>query len=77
MRKSAYLSKCLVQAFKKISQKQISEKIQNLLKEIYELEIGLKTPDMGKLSMTKNSVLSMILQLSDREKITKWRQFRY
>ena len=51
MRKSAYLSKCLVQAFKKISQKQISEKIQNLLKEIYELVIDLKNPHMGKISM--------------------------
>ena len=51
MRKSAYLSKCLVQAFKKISQKQISEKIQNLLKEIYELSMDFKIPDLGKISM--------------------------
>ena len=51
MRKSAYLSKCLVQAFKKISQKQISEKIQNLLKEIYELSMDFTIPDFGKISM--------------------------
>ena len=51
MRKSAYLSKCLVQAFKKISQKQISEKVQNLLKEIYELSMDFEIPDLGKISM--------------------------
>ena len=43
--------KCLIGDFKKISQKQISEKIQKNIKEIYELVIDLKIPDMGKISM--------------------------
>ena len=37
--------------FKKISQKQTIEKIQNLLKEIYERVIDLTIPDMGKIIM--------------------------
>jgi hypothetical protein len=43
------LSKCLIGDFKKILQKQISEKIENLLKEIYELSMDLKIPDLGKI----------------------------
>ena len=45
------LNKCLIRDFQKILQKQISEKIQNLLKEIYELMIDLKIPHIGKISM--------------------------
>ena len=46
-----YLTKCLIGDFKKISRKQISEKIQNLLKEIYELVIDLRISDMVKINI--------------------------
>ena len=45
------LIKCLIGDGKKILQKKISEKIQKLLKEIYDLVIYLKIPDIGKISM--------------------------
>ena len=50
-KRDLYLTKCLIGDFKKILQKQISEKIQILLRKIYELVIYLKIPDMGKISM--------------------------
>ena len=47
------MPKCLIGDFQKISQKQMGEKIQSLFKEIYELVIDLKIPDMDKISMHK------------------------
>ena len=50
-RRYLYSTECLIGDFQKILQKEISETIQYLSMETYELEIDLKIPDMGKISM--------------------------